>query len=231
MNIVIVNGSPRRKGNTAELCQAFEDGVKSISPESRILNVNLNDYNYKGCQSCFSCKSKTGNSYGFCAFNDDITPLLKYATEADCLVIASPIYLMDVSASTKAFLERLCFPLGSYEKGYKSLAPKQSKVVTIYTMNAIEEQSPLQAMDTIDMFLGHIFSSPKRICAYNTYQFHDYSKYIVDVFDEHEKAVYRDKHWQYVVDQVYCLAMEYAMNGSIHVSESRPDSKDNSSHL
>ena len=53
----------------------------------------------------------------------------------------------------------------------------------------------------------------------------------VDVFDEHEKAVYRDKHWQYVVAQVYCLAMEYAMNGSIHISESRPDSKDNSSHV
>lgn len=126
MKVVIVNGSPRREGNTAALCIAFEDGVRAIDPKAQIIYTNLNDKTFKGCQSCFSCKLKNGKNYGVCSLKDEVTPLLAEISDADCLVVASPIYLMDVSAATKAFLERLCFSLGSYETGYKSLAKKKS---------------------------------------------------------------------------------------------------------
>lgn len=210
MKTVIINGSPRRNGNTADLCRAFEDGLRSAAPDSDIERINLNDLNFRGCQSCFSCKRKGSNLYGACALKDELSPILNKIIEADCLVIGTPIYLMDVSAATKAFLERLCFSLGSYEKGYRSLAPKPIKVFTIYTMNTTEQYAPTHAMDNADTFLGHIFTPPHRICAYNTYQFHDYSKYVVEVFDIEEKTIYRKQHWPQYLDQVYTLARNTA---------------------
>ncbi len=210
MKTVIINGSPRRNGNTSALCQAFEDGLRAADPSSIIQRINLNDLNYKGCQSCFSCKRKGSITYGVCALKDDLTPVLKSIADADCLVVGSPIYLMDVSSSIKAFLERLCFSLGSYECGYRSLATKPIKVFTIYTMNTIEANAPRQAMDNADTFLGHIFSSPHRLCAYDTYQFNDYSKYVVDVFDIKGKAAQRKRQWPKDLEQAYTLAHEFA---------------------
>ncbi len=211
MNAVIINGSPRKNGNTAELCKIFEDGLRAAAPQSAITQVCLNDYDFKGCQSCFACKLKGGRNYGKCTFKDGITHVLNAVYEADCLVIASPIYLMDVTAGVKAFLERLCFSLGSYEAGYKSLAQKQTKVVTIYTMNTPEDQSPKTAMDNIDGFLCHVFSAPHRICAYNTLQFNDYSKYVVEVFDEKTKSKYKADVWPSLIEQTFSIAYDYAI--------------------
>lgn len=210
MKVVIVNGSPRKSGNTAQLCNAFQDGVMATAPDCEIVRFNLDDLTFKGCRSCFSCKLRNSSRYGVCSFKDELSPVLDEVLTADCIVVASPIYFMDVSSAVKAFLERLCFSLGSYEQGYKSLAPKKVRVVTIYTMNTPADLSPVLAMDNMDMFLNHIFSAPKRICAYNTYQFSDYSKYVVDVFDEKEKAQYREKHWPCDLETAYNTGREIA---------------------
>ena len=65
--VVIVNGSPRKNGNTAALCDAFQDGVQSVAESAEVFRFDLNDYSFKGCQSCFSCKLKNGNGYGRCS--------------------------------------------------------------------------------------------------------------------------------------------------------------------
>lgn len=213
--VVIVNGSPRKNGNTASLCDAFQDGVQSVAESAEVLRFDLNDYSFKGCQSCFSCKLKGRSGYGRCSLNDDLSQIIEAISDADCLVVASPIYLMDVSASTKAFLERLCFSLATYESGYRSLASGKTDVVTIYTMNTTADYSPVHTMDNIDRFLGHVFTMPQRICAYNTYQFRDYSKYVVEVFSEEEKRAYRAKHWPDDVGQAYSLAREIALKERI----------------
>ena len=192
MKVIIVNGSPRKNGNTINLIKSFQSGLLSVLPESQIKQFNLNELTFKGCQSCFACKLKNGKTYGVCTIKDDLLHVLDEISDTDCLVVASPIYLMDVTSSVKAFLERLCFSLGSYEKGYKSLAKNSPYVVTLYTMNTTQQYQPECAMENIDMFLGHIFTKPYRVCAYNTYQFSDYSKYNVEVFDENDKLNYRE---------------------------------------
>lgn len=203
MKVVIINGSPRKDGNTAQVCAAFENGIRFSNPHCKIAHVYLNDLSFKGCQSCFACKLRNGRSYGMCAVNDDLKSVLEEVITADCIVVASPVYLMDVSSATKAFLERLCFSLGSYEQGYRSLAPKNIRVASIYTMNTTEANAPVNAMDNVDMFLTHIFSKPQRVCAYNTYQFKDYSRYVVEVFDEAEKALYREMHREDELTKAY----------------------------
>lgn len=213
MKIVIINSSPRKNGNTAKLCDAFYKGVVSTDTNPEISTIFLNDLNFKGCQSCFACKLRGSKQYGKCSLNDDLTPVLEAVSTADCIVVASPIYLMDVNSSAKAFLERLCFSLGSYEAGYRSLAIKKVTVVTIYTMNTTSELAAVKAMDNVDMFLGHIFSPPQRLCSYNTYQFPDYSKYVVDVFDEAEKLKYRTTEFPKDLQKAYQLGINVAIQG------------------
>jgi multimeric flavodoxin WrbA len=210
MKIMIINSSPRKNGNTAKLCDAFFEGVVATAPNHDITTFFLNGLNFKGCQSCFACKLRGSKKYGKCSQNDDITPILEAISTADCIVIASPIYLMDVNSSAKAFLERLCFSLGSYEVGYRSLATKRIDVVTIYTMNTTMEFAPIKAMDNVDMFLGHIFSPPHRLCSYNTYQFSDYSKYVVDVFNEADKAWQRENEFPKDLQKAYTLGTDIA---------------------
>ena len=214
--IVIVNGSPRLKGNTSQLLNGFSKGLRSQIPNANIVEVNLYQLNYSGCRSCFTCKVKGGKNYGKCVLNDDLKPVLDLISKSDCLVVASPIYLQDISGQTKCFIERLCFSLGSYEKGYRPLSHARIPVITIYTMNSTSEYSPQRALDNTDFFLGHIFSPPKRICAYNTYQFSDYSKYMVEVFSEVEKAAYRDSHFKNDINKTFNLGKEIGKTLSLH---------------
>lgn len=193
MEIIIINGSPRRDGNTARMCSAFAEGVKSSGKTVSSETVHLYELEFKGCRSCFACKLKGGKSYGKCAVKDALSPVLERVKNAAAVVFASPVYFMDITGEMRSFFERLLFPLATYEAGYRTVAPKRMPVVTIYTMNVVRELAPLAMMDTVDGFVGHVFSSPQRLCAYNTYQFDDYSKYAVEVFSEADKRKYRDE--------------------------------------
>jgi len=214
MNTVIINGSPRKEGNTAQMCRAFAAGVVSRRQDATVEFVNLYDFDFKGCRSCFACKLKDAATYGKCAVEDALSPILERALKADILVLASPIYLMDVSGEYKSFLERLLFPAASYEAGYKSLAANKMQVATIYTMNVPKEMCPDRVLASTEYFIGHIFRAPRRICAYNTYQFKDYSKYKVEVFDEEQKKQYRDKIFPVELQEAFSLGMEMAAEAS-----------------
>lgn len=51
--MIVINASPRKKGNTAELCRNVVEGAKSNNAE--VWMINLYDYDFKGCVSCFAC--------------------------------------------------------------------------------------------------------------------------------------------------------------------------------
>lgn len=218
MNTIIINGSPRKDGNTAQMCRAFAEGVMSQEQDASVEIINLYDYDFKGCRSCFACKLKGAATYGKCAVEDAISPILAKALDADILVLASPIYLMDVSGEYKSFLERLLFPVASYETGYKSLAAKRMQVATIYTMNVPKEMCPTQVLASTEYFIGHIFREPRRVCAYNTYQFKDYSKYKVEVFDEAQKRQYHADIFPLELREAFELGRDMAMTAIAPVS-------------
>jgi multimeric flavodoxin WrbA len=90
MKIYAINGSPRKKWNTALLLEHALAGAASQGAETEL--IHLYDLTYKGCTSCFSCKLKGGKSYGRCAMNDGLTPVLEKLAEADAFILGSPIY-------------------------------------------------------------------------------------------------------------------------------------------
>ena len=74
MKIFAVNGSPRKKGNTATVLEHFLEGARSAGADTEL--VHLYDLRASGCRSCFACKLRGGASYGHCALKDDLTPVL-----------------------------------------------------------------------------------------------------------------------------------------------------------
>lgn len=194
MEIIAINGSPRKNGNTATLCKKFLEGAASVGEDVNTTLVNLYDLDYKGCISCFGCKRIKSNSYGKCIVKDGIHDLLKQVLNADGVVLASPIYFGDIAGQMRCFLERLLFPVATYEAGYKTIAHKRLSVTMIYTMNVTEEIMKVgydERLSATESFIGHVFTPPQRICAFNTYQFKNYNDYKVEVFSEPEKAEHR----------------------------------------
>ena len=90
MNVIAFNGSPRKKWNTATLLGKALEGAASQGAETEL--IHLYDLNFKGCKSCFACKTKGGKSYGRCAVKDDLTPIFKRVEEVDAVVFGSPNY-------------------------------------------------------------------------------------------------------------------------------------------
>ncbi len=194
--VILVNGSPRKNQNTAKMCESFACGVKEAGGEAEI--VHLYDIDFKGCRSCFSCKLKGGKNFGRCSFPDGLTPILDKISEADGLVIASPIYCSDVTGVTRCLIERLTFPFFEYKAGYPSIAPKKLKTAMIYTMNVSETLSNQMYTDMFDkteFMITTVFEKPVRIFAYDTYQFYNYDKYVVEVFDKNEKLKHKEEQF------------------------------------
>src|SRR5271169_3957054 len=112
MKIIAFNGSPRKKWNTATLLEKTLEGAASKGAETEL--IHLYDLNYKGCISCFACKTKGGKSYGRCAVEDDLTPILGKMEEIDALILGFPIYFGTITGEMKSFMERLLFPYLAY---------------------------------------------------------------------------------------------------------------------
>ena len=91
------------------LCGAADQGAETEL-------IHLYDLKYTGCTSCFACKIIGGKSYGKCAVNDDLLPVLRRIEEADALILGSPVFLA-LSPVKCAPFERLysntCATIGS----------------------------------------------------------------------------------------------------------------------
>jgi multimeric flavodoxin WrbA len=158
--------------------------------------VHLYDMSYKGCESCFSCKLKGGKSYGACAVNDELAPVLKKIPEIDALVLGSPIYLGAVTGLMRSFLERLTFPYLVYDVQRSSLFKRKMPVAFIYTMgapeNMIKDVGYDRQFNLMERILTRIFGgSSEWMASTDTCQFDDYTKYESSAFDKDAKAARR----------------------------------------
>jgi len=100
MKVLAFVGSPRKSGNTAVLVDEIVKAAAGKGAETE--TVFLNELNYRGCQACMSCKTKTET----CVQKDDVTPLIDKIQGADAVVIGSPVYMGQVTGQTKLFIDR-----------------------------------------------------------------------------------------------------------------------------
>jgi len=195
MKIIAINGSPRKHGNTATLLTKALEGAAAQGAETEL--IHLYDLDFKGCRSCFACKMIKGPSEGRCAAKDDATPLLqRIEQEADAVLLGSPIYFAAMSGEMRSFLERLLFAPLVYSNPPRSLFTRKIRAAVIYTMNSTEKMSTERnygtIFDTTEASLRNVLGSAESLCCYDTYQFPDYSKVIMEYMDPAKKAERRD---------------------------------------
>lgn len=185
MNVLAINGSPRKSWNTATLLNKALEGSASQGADTEI--IHLYDLNYKGCISCFACKLKGGKSYGKCAYQDDLTPVLEKIAAADAVFLGSPIYFGNVTGEMRSLMERMAFPYLVYDKNYSSLLEKKKPVGFIYTMNITAGMVHEWGYDVIlpvtEKAFARTFGATESLYVTDTYQFSDYDKYAVTAFD------------------------------------------------
>lgn len=214
MKVIAVNGSPRKTKNTAILLEKALEGAKSQGAETEL--IHLYDLDYKGCVSCFACKLKNGKSYGKCAYKDGLTPVLEKAANADAIILGSPIYFGSVTGNMRSFMERLMFPYQTYTTGYRSIFGRRIPAGFIYTMNVTADQMDefgyTQGLNSSEKDLERVFGYFEALVVNDTYQFDDYSKYVVTTFDGVKKAKVKEKQFPIDCQMAYDLGVKFTKN-------------------
>ena len=211
--VIAVNGSPRKKWNTATLLEEALEGAASKGADTEL--IHLYDLDFKGCISCFSCKTRGGESYGSCAVRDDLTPVFEGITEADAVVLGSPIYFGAVTGEMRSFLERWLFPYLTYTDPPQTLFPKKIRTAFIYTMNMNEDELEKRGMlDTYyshyamnEGYLARIFGHSVYLLSMDTLQFEDYSRVVADRWDPKAKAESRKKRFPLDCERAFDLGV------------------------
>jgi multimeric flavodoxin WrbA len=105
MKVVALNSSARKDGNTAILLNLVLDELKKEGVETEL--IQFAGKHIAGCRACYKCFE---NKDRRCAVKNDIlNDVLGKMEEADGMLLGSPTYFSDVSASMRAFIERCGF--------------------------------------------------------------------------------------------------------------------------
>ena len=102
MKVLILNGSPRIKGNTSIAVGEMENTFKTLGIDTETVQIGNRDI--RGCIACDHCFEA-----GKCVFDDTVNELAPKFEEADGLVIASPVYYASANATLIACLDRLFY--------------------------------------------------------------------------------------------------------------------------
>ena len=204
MKTIIINASPRKNWNTAQLLKEAQKGAESVGSKTEY--IDLYDMSFTGCRSCLACKLKNGKHSG-CAWKDDLPPLIERILEADALIIGTPIYWGEPTAQFRALMERLVFCTLPYEAG--TYFQGKVDVGFIYTMNAGEgyyEQNLRPYLTNVEnLFRMGLHGEVKSYASCDTLQVKDYSRYDMAYFSEEDKRRHRED--QFPTDQAECFKL------------------------
>ena len=101
MNILILNGSPRARGETAGMIEVFQQAAEARGHSLRRFDVCR--MNIKGCLACEYCH---GRGRGVCVQKDDMQQISEALQSAELLVLAAPIYYHGISGQLKCAIDR-----------------------------------------------------------------------------------------------------------------------------
>lgn len=213
-------GSPRKKWNSARMVESALEGAGNSGAETEM--VYLGSLRFRGCSGCLSCQ-QPGKEMN-CAVQDDLTPYLERAWQADGLVLASPVYHFAESGIFRNFMERLLHPWQRNGSPTRTWRQKPLRSVLIYSMNlpyeemckntcnpVIDNEPPFfwQPPDTppqlfrvkkvpatqTQYMMNRTFGECRIISANDTIEVRDYTKYTMQRFDPVAKQKHHDEQF------------------------------------
>ena len=137
MRVIAVNAGPRKGWNTDMLIQEAAKGAAENGAEIEFVDLFKLE-KFTGCISCFGCK--LGKNAGTCIHKDGLTETLEKIRSSDALIIGSPLYFGDLTASFRALYERLMFQYLTYNTENMCCNTKKIPVLLLSSGNATEEQ-------------------------------------------------------------------------------------------
>ena len=160
--VLVLNGSPRRDGNSVVLAERVAAGARAAGAEVETFFLHTMDI-----QPCDACDACQGMDEGECMIQDGMQILYPKLRRADALVIASPIYWFTVNAQTKLFIDR-CYALESLQGS--GLAGKKIGIVLTYGDSDPFNSGAVNALRTFqDIFryaraeiVGFVYGSASR---------------------------------------------------------------------
>lgn len=129
MKICILQGSPRKNGNTAALLEPFARRMEARGHTCEI--IRLYDKQLKPCLACRACQ-KDWTIFG-CVQRDDMQEVFNAVLACDLLVLATPIHSWYCTPPMKAVLDRLVYGMNKYYGETKGPALWMGKPVALVT--------------------------------------------------------------------------------------------------
>lgn len=168
MKVIGINGSARPDGNTALLIRMVFAELEAHGIETELIQLAGQDI--APCRACFACRGRRQ-----CVVQDDaFGAVMTKMTEADGIILGSPVYSADVSARMKAFLERAGVVVATN--------PELLKRKVGAAVAAVRRGGGMTAVDT----MNHFFLNKEMVIAGSTYWNMVYGKDIGDVMNDAE---------------------------------------------
>ena len=156
MNLLIINGSPRKKGLISQMLRIFHE--QAIASGIEVTEVYANDLQIKPCMGCMACRSKR-----HCVLpEDDAQRVLALIEQADTIVIGAPCYWGNIPGQLKLLFDRIVYGMMRDTPRFPEPLMKGKRLVCISTsttpfpFNILMNQShgAIRALREIGRFSG-----------------------------------------------------------------------------
>lgn len=152
MKVIVLQGSPRKNGDTATLMKPFISEL--VNKGLEVKTISLYDKKISPCIECYQCQNKLGE-YGCSISDDNMYDISDEILMADCFILASPIFIWYCTAPMKAMLDRF-YGLHKYygeQRGPSLLEGKKCGIVATCGYDLEYGISPFE--DGIKRFCEH----------------------------------------------------------------------------
>ena len=117
MKVLMINGSPRQKGNTSIALAEIAKQLEKLGIESEI--VWIGNKPVRGCIACNTCKDKPGA----CVFDDDVcNGISAKMNSSDALIVGSPVYWGQPNGAVLSIIQRAFYSNGAAFRGKPAAA-------------------------------------------------------------------------------------------------------------
>lgn len=117
MKVLMINGSPRQKGNTSIALAEIAKQLEKLGIESEI--VWIGNKPLRGCIACNTCKEKPGA----CVFDDDVcNGISAKMNDSDAFIVGSPVYYGQPNGALVAIVQRMLYSNGAAFRGKPAAA-------------------------------------------------------------------------------------------------------------
>ena len=156
MHLLIINGSPRKKGLISQMLRVFHE--QAIATGVEVTEVYANDLQIKPCMGCMACRSKR-----HCVLpEDDAQRVLALIQQADAIVIGAPCYWGNIPGQLKLLFDRIVYGMMRDTPRFPEPLMKGKRLVCISTsttpfpFNILMNQSrgAIRALREIGRFSG-----------------------------------------------------------------------------